>query len=176
MDIFTCNSCLKTYDGIIKNVHHIHPVEYGGSPDDPKNKVDLCAGCHQTIHYLAYKHAKGGAIQQTVMRYFTSLGCPEVKKSFDNMTQYIFTVSKYYILVEQGVIHVDTSKRVSLHLSQATKELLKISAKNCGMMGMERYLQTLILTELKRQFPGLSEPLNKEIMSVNIDKTVRRVK
>jgi len=173
--MFICKACNKQYDDIIKNIHHIHPIEYGGG-DIQENKVSLCPGCHQSIHYLAYKHAKGEAIQHTVMNYIKSIGCPDYKKGFENMIHYITTVSKYYVLVEQGVIYVDTEKRVSLHLSQPTKELLKLAARNSGQMGMERYLQTLILTELKKQFPGLKDQLNKEIISINVGRKTRKVK
>lgn len=45
-DDWKCQGCGATHD---YRVHHIIPVESGGS-DDPRNLITLCKSCHERIH------------------------------------------------------------------------------------------------------------------------------
>jgi hypothetical protein len=164
---FTCRGCGITYPEILKNIHHVDPIEYGGK-DVPENRHTLCVGCHQVLHYLSWRQVgnKGDA-ERLVKEYLVSLECREIAKHANVLLDYVNIVARHIILFRQGVEQTDErkSKKVKLELSHGIKELTRMSAKHSGL-GLERYIQVLILTHLKQQYPYAEDAINEELLTV----------
>lgn len=51
---FPCGCCEQIFPSIHKHTHHKTPRALGGQ-DTPDNLIDLCPGCHDALHNVAYK-------------------------------------------------------------------------------------------------------------------------
>jgi hypothetical protein len=54
MSVFNCGCCGILYPTLHQHTHHKIPQSTGGL-DTPDNLIELCPGCHDTLHNIAHK-------------------------------------------------------------------------------------------------------------------------
>lgn len=162
---FLCLCCGNVYPDLLRNEHHVHPLEYGGK-DISQNIVVLCAGCHQLLHYLAYKKVKNQDTESSIYEYLKTIGCPDIKNYASHLSDYVGIIASKYILHKQGIITSEKKdKRVQLYLPQDIKELLRIDGKASGF-GLEKNIQVILIRHLIGKHPGLKDALEQELLKV----------
>jgi len=162
LESFVCNVCSKTYSMLLHNDHHIIPKECGG-----EETVILCVGCHQVVHYLAYRLVSNDTnIESMVGAYLDSEGVKDIKTAANKMINYIQIVAKYMIMLKKGEIETPKKKKkLEINLNQSYKTGLKQLAKNKGI-GMEKYALIVLLDHLKGEMRHLEEQINNDILEL----------
>lgn len=153
MSAFHCYVCQTLFPVMHRHVHHKVPRASGG-PDTPENLVELCPGCHDALHSVAYKLLSGKASAQRVT--------DEVAMIYKNDA-----ASKRCFELAQLVRDAEIKTREGLAGTRALcslyttlrAEVKAMVAARCASLSMSQdaYLRTLILADLHRHF-GLNPP------------------
>lgn len=160
---FICKVCEHSFNNILVNDHHIQPKELDGT-DDSSNIAKLDPGCHQVLHYLAYRifSSKGDA-ETIAMNYLKSINANDLTGAHDRLMNYSNKVSRFLLMAKNGELSVDVKKekRIYINVSEEYKQLLKLFAKP---QGLSKYIELLVLMHLKNKAPYLSDQINEDII------------
>lgn len=158
MDLFKCYLCDEQYATELKNTHHKMPQSAGGD-DSQDNLVDLCSGCHQTMHAIARmmkNPSKVHYVEDTVKMYFPaedqSARCRELA----------FLIVKYDTLKEDGQLDLsDKNMMITIEIPILYHSALRTIANehrdpDTGRkMGMNNYTKRLLLDHLEKMYPKI---------------------
>lgn len=154
MDSFTCEICARQYPESLLNRHHKTPQALGG-PDTPENLADLCSGCHQSLHSVAFILAnpkRREELEPTVSSLFPNQ--PEPRRKL------LFLAG--LVAKEMGLrreIRRDPTEEVRIVVSLPTKyvQLLRLAGYDLqnqrGPSGVARVIRACVADFLSRKFP-----------------------
>lgn len=161
--IFRCHICDGDFPDIHKHTHHIKPRSLGGT-DDPSNLVELCPGCHDALHAIAYKLASKKAspsrIQDQVsIIYKTNI---EAQKKCFKLASLVREAILSSAEVEQDP---NSLQSVSTVLTKRQKDLVRVFCLD-QKISQERFFQQALLKMLKEIYPDKVNNLENEIKSI----------
>ena len=167
---FKCYCCSLPFPDLYKNEHHKIPEAMGGK-NTPDNKVDLCAGCHDLLHAIAYKlrskKVSLGSVQDQLLLIYKE-NTNAIKTCFHLAT----LVREAMIVAEEKGVSPDQLTQISTIIRKRHKDLLAVICQD-HKISQESFLRSLILRELRRFYP--KEPLdNEELIIKNIKKSTSR--
>jgi len=164
MKTVICWVCCKSIPAALKNAHHAKPRAAGGGPED---LVDLCSGCHHSLHRIEemLSGPKAGEAESTCRYYYG--------KDVDAASRCLELAAK----AAKHFSEAETLKNVkdhedvdfALRIPQAVKRALSVlgrevrdpkSGRRLGMAGAGR--QLLINAVLDR-YPALRETLRESV-------------
>lgn len=148
--IFACECCGDSFPGLHRHVHHKIPQALGGK-DDADNLVELCPGCHDTLHKAAYmlvskKYQPSHAIDAIKFVYKTN------PKAVKNCLDLACLVRDSMIAATESESG-DPEQLVSLQLTlkRKHKEIIKVYCRE-KRISMEKYIRSLIIKDLLNKY------------------------
>lgn len=156
MKMFNCYLCEEDYPEELKNEHHKKPQSAGGKDCD---KIDLCAGCHQTLHAIAKmlkNPKKSGYVDETVELYYPNQD--HAKKC----RELAFLIIKYDTMKDEGLLDLsDKLMMVSIEIPILYHAALRTLANehrdpnSNRKMGMNNYTKMLLMNHLEKHYPKI---------------------
>lgn len=142
---FHCWCCREIFPSLHRHVHHKVPRSVGG-PDTPENLVELCPGCHDALHNVAYKLLSPKISQAQIQDQLLLL-----YKDNSQAQKTCFELAKHVrnsILVERES-GKDPDQLVSLSTSirKRHKDLIAVYCRE-KRVSQEEYLRNLVLRHL----------------------------
>jgi hypothetical protein len=149
MEIFVCGCCSEPFPTIHRHVHHKTPQALGGK-DTPDNMIELCPGCHDTLHNVAYKllnkHYSTASVLDSVRLVYK-----ENTKAVEICTDLAIRVRDAMIRQREQGAHPDQLMQLNIRLRKRHKDLLSLRASALHL-SQEDYLRMLIFRDLKVAF------------------------
>lgn len=147
--VFTCGVCSELYPEMYKHTHHKIPTSAGG-PDHWSNLIELCPGCHDALHNVAYKllskkHPDSQVLDTIHMIYKDNSKARKMCRELATHVRDAMIRSK-----EEGVSpdHITT---LSTTIRKQHKDLVAMRCKELGV-SQEKYLRQLVLTDLLARY------------------------
>lgn len=168
---FTCGCCGDVFPPTFKNTHHIIPRATGGK-DTPDNLIDLCPGCHDALHALAYKMVSKNASTTAAIDQ-TRVIFKDNEKGLRKCIELAQHAADAMVVTrEKGVAH-DQVVPIATTLTKGTKDLAMARARSLGT-SQEGYLRSLILQDLGDAFPQVRGRLGDEVMAIRNAKAKKK--
>jgi len=150
-DSFICGCCEQFFPILHQHTHHKVPQAIGGT-DHKENLIDLCPGCHNTIHNAAYKLlsrkiSHGKIIDSIALIY------KDNRKAQRICLELAIKVRDSLLKSQEEGVDPNHLVNVCTILRKKHKDLLYIHCKE-SRVSQERYLRSLILRDLSPRFPG----------------------
>ena len=160
--MFTCAICKKSYDDAFKNEHHRIPQAFGGD-DSPTNKINLCAGCHQTLHRLAehYLNPNKVGLVKDKARAYCEENCQEPQIAIPILLDLAKMAFEYELKVNRGDLKLNpwSEKVVSVVSPLQFKKAFEMACKRKQAFGrkgsMQSVIENYILNIVASEFPNL---------------------
>lgn len=142
---FSCGCCLNVYPDLYRHVHHKIPRATGGK-DDVANLIELCPGCHDALHKIAYKLLSPKVSSSQI---FDLVGIifkdnARAQKTCLELAQYVRDA-----IVANRESTMEPNQLVSLgtKIRKIDKDLIMVRCKEMGI-SQEEYFRYLVLKDL----------------------------
>lgn len=148
-----CDICGTFLTTLNKHTHHITPRSMGGK-DDKDNLIDICSGCHDLLHRVAYtmmsRKASPSKVRDTVTMI---LGNDD--RAFNKLVKYASQVRDAAIF-EKTNKEQDDSRMLSISssLTAKHKKLMVLFCKD-NKLSQENFVRHAVIEILKKAYPGL---------------------
>lgn len=162
--LFRCACCVNSFPAFYRHEHHRIPQSAGG-PDTPENLLELCPGCHDALHKVAYKllgKANVAMVKDTLGFIFKD----NLKAQQTCLELAIYVRDSMVKAREEGLDpnHIVT---VATSLQKKHKDVFAICCQD-ARVSQEAYLRMLILHDLKRHYPNLVGNVIEENQTVRV--------
>jgi len=163
MDSIVCWVCRRRTPSSLKNAHHAKPQAAGGGPDD---LVDLCAGCHHSLHRISdmLRGPRASQAEDTVRAYY--------QDNYDagqRCMALAIKVVRHMAEKESGqyVVKPHEDVEILLELPLAVKNALMLIGREArdpntnrrlGLAGAARHI---LIEAVCRKFPALAKEIKK---------------
>jgi hypothetical protein len=142
---FYCGCCKEHFPSIHRHVHHKIPRATGG-PDTPDNLIELCPGCHDALHSIAYKLLSPKVSQTQILDQLRLL-----YKDNDKALRMCMQLAKYVrdALLYERENGKDPDQLVSLSttLHRRHKDLIMVYCRE-NRISQESYFRNIVLRHL----------------------------
>lgn len=164
--MFSCGCCLETYPKLHKHTHHKIPRALGGN-DSIGNLIDLCPGCHDAVHMMAYKLSNpkysDSRVRDTAISIYKDNDIA-IKTSLE----LAYKVRDEIIFNREKAKDPNSLVSVSCSLRKEHKDLIAIIAKE-RKISQEFFIRNAIFCEIGRIF-------NKKIDSIEENRIISSLK
>lgn len=148
MNLFNCDCCGELFPDMYKNVHHKIPDAAEG-PDSLDNLANLCPGCHDALHNLAYKlmsksASNAQAYDQLNVIFKENTKAIAICKDLAHKVRDAMVKKK-----EQGIQDPTYPVQVNVTLQHQHRELLAVLCKDMRI-SQDTFIRGIILKELER--------------------------
>lgn len=152
---FHCGCCEEIYPVLHKHTHHKTPKALGGK-DTPDNLIDLCPGCHDALHNLAYKlmtHQYGQAkvIDSLTLIYKDNAKAKQTCLDLATQVRNAMVTHRERGMAPNELINITTVLR------KQHKALVEMRCKELKV-SQEAYIRGLILNDVGKRFHAM--PIN----------------
>jgi hypothetical protein len=151
--IFRCGCCSEPFPDIHRHVHHKTPQALGGT-DDLSNLIELCPGCHDTLHNVAYKLMNQKYAAVSVM--------DSVKLVYKDNPRAVKICTELAIKVRDAMVRSrevgkspDQIVQLGFTIRKRHKDLLSLRSKELHL-SQEDYIRMVILKDLAQRFKTAS--------------------
>ena len=146
---FQCGCCSNTFPEMYKHTHHKIPTSVGG-PNTRENLIDLCPGCHDALHNVAYKllsrkHQDSMVLDTIHMIFKSNTKAQKVCKELALNVRDAMIKSK-----EEG-LGLDHVMSISTSLRKKYKDFVALRCRELGV-SQEKYFRQLILQDLLSRY------------------------
>jgi hypothetical protein len=142
---FICGCCREVFPFIHQHVHHIVPRSVGGK-DTRENLIDLCPGCHDALHNIAYKLLSTKFSQAQVMDLLNVI-YKENTKAISMCLKLAINVRDSLIRSREEGLSEDHVVTVSTSILKKHKDVLAVKCKDMGI-SQEEFLRQLVLKQI----------------------------
>lgn len=147
--VFRCGCCDEAFPDMHRHVHHKTPQALGGT-DAPSNLIELCPGCHDTLHNVAYKLMN--------QKYSVVSVLDSIKLVYKENVRAIPICTDLALKVRDAMVRSrevgkapDQIVQLGVTLRKRHKDLLTLRARELHL-SQEDYVRTLILKDLAQRF------------------------
>jgi len=146
--VFNCWICAKLLPAMYKHTHHKIPQATGGA-DTPGNLVELCPGCHDALHNVAYrllsaKHSLASIRSDVSMIYQNA-------EASARCFELACLVRDAEVAAREGLVEGRSVHAAATTLSTKAKNALRMRTKELGI-SQEAYLRSLVLSDLIKAY------------------------
>ena len=157
---FPCGCCGVIYPQIHKHTHHKTPKALGGK-DTIDNLIDLCPGCHDALHNVAYKlmtrtHGQAKVIESLSMIYKVNVQAKQTCLDLAVQVRNAMIAQK-----DRGGHEPNELVNVATTIRRQHKTLIEARAKELKL-SQEAYVRGCVLADLARRFPTAQINLGEE--------------
>ena len=143
--VFNCDCCLELFPSLYQHVHHKIPTSTGG-PDVPSNLANLCPGCHDALHNIAYKllsptHSQSKTLDLLNIIYKDN---EKAKKTCLELAQH---VRDSVIVSKEKGLSPDHLVSIGCVLRKADKDVITVYCRGL-QISQEDFILTAILKEV----------------------------
>ena len=149
MELFICGCCSKQLPTLHKHVHHKIPRALDGK-DIPDNLIELCPGCHDTLHSIAYRMLSKKTTQTQIMDSLALIYVGN-KKAQDTCLQLALNVRNSVIISQEKGLGPNHLINIGTTIRKYYKPLIMNRYRELNI-SQESYLRMLILTDLAKRF------------------------
>lgn len=164
--LFKCGCCLEPYPNAHKHTHHKKPKSLGGK-DTLDNLIDLCPGCHDTLHRLAYM-MYGGKYSETSLRDTAFFVYKDNTKAQENVLALARLVKDAMLLSDESGIDPDQPVAISTTIRKKHKDLIHLQCKE-KRISLEDYVRSLLIKDILHKYGVTAEE------HANVKKLKRRL-
>lgn len=162
---FTCGCCSEIYPVLHKHTHHKNPKALGGK-DTPDNLIDLCPGCHDALHNIAYKlvtnqHGQAKVIDSLTLIYKDNAKAKQVCLDLATQVRNAMVVHKEKGKKPNELINIGTVLR------KQHKTLVEMRCRELNV-SQESYIRGLILTDVGKRFHGMPISATEEARLIKL--------
>jgi hypothetical protein len=143
--IFICGCCSEKFPNLHKHTHHKKPRALGGS-DNPDNLIDICPGCHDTLHRLAYM-MRSGKYSEVSIRDTALFVYKENQLARENVLSLARIVKDAMILSDESGIDEDQPVGISTVIRKKHKDLIHLHCKD-RKISLEDYVRSLLIKDI----------------------------
>lgn len=148
MKLFNCYCCGEMFPDMYRNVHHKIPDAAEGA-DSIDNLCELCPGCHDALHNLAYKllsksASNAQAYDQLNVIFKENPKAKEICKDLAHKVRDAMVKKK-----EQGIQDPTYPVQLNTTLQHQHKQLLSLICKEMKI-SQDSFVRGVILKELER--------------------------
>jgi hypothetical protein len=147
--VFRCGCCDEIFPDIHLHTHHKVPQALGGT-DEPSNLIDLCPGCHDTLHNVAYKLMNRNYSVVSVLDS-VKLVYKENARAIKICTELAIKVRDSMVLSREKGKSPDQLVQLSLTLRKRHKDLLALRAQELHL-SQEDYIRVIVLKDLVSRY------------------------
>ena len=167
---FTCGCCSEIYPVLHKHTHHKTPRALGGK-DTLDNLIDLCPGCHDALHNVAYKlvskqHGQAKVIDSLTLIYKDNARAKEVCLDLATQVRNAMIVGKERGKEPNDLVNLGTVLR------KQHKTLVEMRCRELKV-SQEAYLRGLVLADVGKRFQGLAISNTEESRLIKLIKNRR---
>lgn len=147
--MFNCGCCQNPYPVLYKHTHHKTPKALGGK-DTHDNLIDLCPGCHDALHNIAYKltihqHGQAKVIDSLTLIYKDNARAKQICLDLATQVRNAMVVHKEKGKGPNDLLNIGTIIR------KQHKTLVEMRCKELKL-SQEAYIRGLILTDIGKRF------------------------
>ena len=153
---FACEFCADTYPVGLLNEHHRKPQSLGGS-DDQSNIANLCSGCHQGLHSIAFMMVnpkRRHEVDAAAISLF-----PEDAQARQRLLRLTVMVAREMVLKKEIRKPPNEEIKVMITLPSRYLELIKqagmdMPSRTGKRAGVSRVMRRVVADFLTRKFPN----------------------
>lgn len=146
--IFNCGCCGELFPEVHRNIHHKIPDAAEG-PDSKDNLIELCPGCHDALHNLAYKLMSRTASNAQAYDQLNII-FKQNRKAIDICIDLAHKVRDAMINKrEKGIQDPTYPVQLNTVLQHQHKELLALVCKDMKI-SQDAFVRSIILKELQQ--------------------------
>jgi len=149
METFVCGCCSKQYPTLHKHVHHKVPRALGGK-DIAANLIELCPGCHDSLHSIAHRMLSK-KVSQTQIIDSLMLIYIDNKKAQDICLQLALNVRNAQIQSDEKGLGPNHLITIGTTIRKFYKPLIINRYKELKLT-QESYIRMLILQDVAKRF------------------------
>lgn len=158
--IFRCGCCEEAYPVIHKHSHHKTPRALGGK-DTIDNLIDLCPGCHDALHNVAYKlmvkhHGQAKVIDSLSIIFKENEGAKQRCLDLAVQVRNAMITQK-----DRGGHEPNELVNVASTIRRQHKTLIEARSKELKL-SQEAYVRGCVLADLAKRFPTAQIDLGEE--------------
>lgn len=167
MALFVCGCCGERFPTIHKNVHHKIPRSLGGK-DIQSNLIELCPGCHDALHAIAYRMMSKKVSRMQVLDSI-ALIYPQNKKAQELCLELALNVRNAMIDSQEKGLGPDHIVNLTTTLRMYYKPLIANRIRELNT-SQENYIRGLILSDLAKRFNLQISLVEEKMLMDNIKK------
>ena len=163
--IFGCGCCKEPFPSLYKHVHHKTPKALGGK-DTPDNLIELCPGCHDALHNIAWRmlqpHQQSKIMDSLHLIYKENTRAKEICLDLASRVRNSMIKNREVGMGPNHLINIGTTLRKThkVYVEMRTKEL---------RTSQEKYIRSLILADISKRF-------NIPISNIEEDRMIKAIK
>lgn len=153
---FQCECCHEIFPAIHLHIHHRIPRATGGR-DDPSNLCNLCPGCHDALHNIAYRLINKKVSYSSVLDMLRLI-YPSNKKAQDTCLELAKHVRNAMLEAREKGGDKGQLYQVYASLLGHHKSYVVLRCKELNL-SQEEYFRLLILKDIKSRYSLGFDPL-----------------